>query len=123
MKFSCGGVLPKEIHNVAQLPSPLVLQVDQMVDLNDDDPQDNRLLLTMTDGVQFIYGEEIQHNKDLNVSLPAGFKVVIHKESILNGLTRLVPERLKVLGGMVEDFGAAHDKLMEEVIADRKPKS
>ncbi|KAI3856969.1 hypothetical protein MKW92_034306 [Papaver armeniacum] len=76
MRFSCGGVLPENLHtfDLAHLPGPLVLQVLRMVDMSVH-PEDRRLLLTMTDGVRYILGVETRPIKDLQVSAPAGLKV------------------------------------------------
>ncbi|KAI3948565.1 hypothetical protein MKW92_035249 [Papaver armeniacum] len=76
MRFSCGGVLPENLHtfDLAHLPGPLVLQVNEMVDMSVH-PEDRRLLLTMTDGVRYILGVETRPIKDLQVSAPAGLKV------------------------------------------------
>ncbi|RZC75358.1 hypothetical protein C5167_050847 [Papaver somniferum] len=121
MKFSCGGVLPENIHtfDLSHLPGPLVLQVNEVVDISGH-PEDRRLLLTMTDGARYILGVETRPIKDLQVSAPAGFKVLIHKGSAFDGFLQLVLEGLELLGGMVEDLRAECKKSVEEVIKSPK---
>ncbi|KAI3913306.1 hypothetical protein MKW92_029428 [Papaver armeniacum] len=129
--LSYGSVLPEDVYNLdeAVIDGSLVLQVNKIENLycrTQDRFQDtpagkNRcLLLTMTDGVRFIDGVEIKPIRDLQVSAPAGLKVVIHNPEVLSGLLMLVPEGFEVLGGMVENLETARRKSAEEVIEPPK---
>ncbi|RZC62359.1 hypothetical protein C5167_024123 [Papaver somniferum] len=77
----------------------------------------------MTDDVQYTLRVEIIPIEDLQVSSPAGFKIVILKGKFVDGLLQLVPEGLEVLGAMVEDLGDAHPKSVEEVFESPKSES
>ncbi|KAI3887062.1 hypothetical protein MKX03_023026 [Papaver bracteatum] len=112
LNLSCaaGGVLPKNVdtlHDV-NLPGPFVLQVNEIVDVcippKDrflDLPYGLRCLkLSMTDGVQCVTCMEQRPIEDLQVASPAGLKVLIHNVNVRHGCLMLVPEGLKVLGGM-----------------------
>ncbi|KAI3875315.1 hypothetical protein MKX03_000742 [Papaver bracteatum] len=111
MNTSCGGggggVLPENIqtlHNVN--PSrPFCSSI----------PAGKRCLkLSMTDGVQRVFGFEDSPIEDLQVLSPSGLKVIVCNVHVGDGLLVLVPESLEVLGGMVEDLEAVHKKLVEE---------
>ncbi|KAI3853332.1 hypothetical protein MKX03_021886 [Papaver bracteatum] len=58
----------------------------------------------MTDGVQCVTGLEHRFIEDLQAAFPApaGLKVLIHNVNVRHGCLMLMPEGLKVLGGMVE---------------------
>ncbi|PPR85742.1 hypothetical protein GOBAR_AA34944 [Gossypium barbadense] len=73
------------------------------------------LKLSMTDGVQRVFGMEYRPIKDLQVLAPAGLKVAICNVHIRHGLIVLVPESLQILGGVVEDLEAARQRLVTEV--------
>lgn len=73
------------------------------------------LKLSMTDGVQRIYGMEYRPIKDLQVLAPAGFKIVIRNVHIKRGLLMLVPEVIEILGGVVDELEAARVRLVSEV--------
>ncbi|KAJ6294298.1 hypothetical protein OIU76_022392 [Salix suchowensis] len=123
----CGaGVLPPNVDSMhlADLPGPFVLQVDEIVNISS--PLKGRyqdanvgvkrcLKLSMTDGVQRVYGMEYRPIKDLKVLAPAGFKVAICNVHIRHGLLMLVPEALEVLGGVVEELEAARQRLADEI--------
>uniref|UniRef100_A0A6N2NLN2 RecQ-mediated genome instability protein 1 n=1 Tax=Salix viminalis TaxID=40686 RepID=A0A6N2NLN2_SALVM len=123
----CGaGVLPPNVDSMhlADLPGPFVLQVDEIVNIScplkgryqDANVGVKRCLkLSMTDGVQRVYGMEYRPIKDLKVLAPAGFKVAICNVHIRHGLLMLVPEALEVLGGVVEELEAARQRLADEI--------
>ncbi|KAF2302677.1 hypothetical protein GH714_000714 [Hevea brasiliensis] len=73
------------------------------------------LKLSMTDGLQRVFGMEYRPIKDLQVLASAGLKVVICNVHIRHGLLMLVPEALEVLGGMVDELEAARQLLVNEV--------
>ncbi|KAJ6410449.1 hypothetical protein OIU84_007238 [Salix udensis] len=115
----CGaGVLPPNVDSMhlADLPGPFVLQVDEIVNIScplkgryqDTNVGVKRCLkLSMTDGVQRVYGMEYRPIKDL--------KVAICNVHIRHGLLMLVPEALEVLGGVVEELEAARQRLADEI--------
>ncbi|MCL7051060.1 hypothetical protein MKW94_012189 [Papaver nudicaule] len=112
MKLSCIGVLPENVHTLplADFPGPFVLQVNEIANIllrSKDSSRDRCLMLTMTDGVQTIYGFEHRPIEDLHVSATAGFKVLIHNANVRGGVLMLVPENMTILGGTVEDLEAA----------------
>ncbi|KAF9668058.1 hypothetical protein SADUNF_Sadunf15G0087800 [Salix dunnii] len=123
----CGaGVLPPNVDSMhlADLPGPFVLQVDEIVNIScplkgryqDANVGVKRCLkLSMTDGVQRVYGMEYRPIKDLKVLAPAGFKVAVCNVHIRHGLLMLVPEALEVLGGLVEELEAARQRLADEI--------
>ncbi|XP_043724238.1 recQ-mediated genome instability protein 1 isoform X2 [Telopea speciosissima] len=126
MNYSGGGVLPQDVHamHLVDLGGPFVLQVDEIVNISY--PLRDRyqnvpsgikrcLKLSMTDGVQRVFGMEYRPIKDLEVLAPAGLKVAIRNANVRRGLLMLVPEVLEVLGGMVEDLDAARQRLVHEV--------
>ncbi|KAI3875313.1 hypothetical protein MKX03_000740 [Papaver bracteatum] len=104
------------------LPGPFVLQVDEIFNINvhprkrhKEVPAGKRCLkLSMTDGVQRVFGFEDSPIEDLQVLSPSGLKVIVCNVHVGDGLLVLVPESLEVLGGMVEDLEAVHKKLVEE---------
>ncbi|CAI9280581.1 unnamed protein product [Lactuca saligna] len=123
----CGaGFLPDNVHqmHLVDLPGPFVLQVDEIVNISQ--PLRERykkapsglkrcLKLSMTDGVQRIFGMEYQPIKDLDALSPAGLKVAISNVNVRHGLLMLVPEVFQVLGGLVEELDAARQRLVNEV--------
>ncbi|KAG5537231.1 hypothetical protein RHGRI_024619 [Rhododendron griersonianum] len=126
MNFSGAGILPENVHDMhlVDLPGPYVLQVDEIVNLSC--PLKGRyqiapaglkrcLKLSMTDGVQRVFGMEYRPIKDLEVLAPAGMKVAICNVNLRRGLLMLVPEVFEVLGGVVEDLEAARQRLVQEV--------
>ncbi|KAI3929631.1 hypothetical protein MKX01_025799 [Papaver californicum] len=126
MNFSGGGVLPENVHtlHLVDLPGPFVLQVDEIVNISchlrdryQNVPAGIKrcLKLSMTDGVQRVFGMEYRPINNLQVLVPAGLKVVIRSVNVRRGLLMLVPEVLEVLGGMVEDLEAARKNLVKEV--------
>ncbi|XVF49576.1 hypothetical protein PTKIN_Ptkin04bG0023500 [Pterospermum kingtungense] len=126
MNYSGGGVLPQNVHSMhlVDLKGPFVLQVDEIVNLScplkgryQEAPSGIKrcLKLSMTDGVQRVFGMEYRPIKDLLVLAPAGLKVAICNVHIRRGLLMLVPESLEVLGGVVEDLEAARQRLVNEV--------
>ncbi|XP_011023958.1 PREDICTED: recQ-mediated genome instability protein 1 isoform X1 [Populus euphratica] len=123
----CGaGVLPPNVDSMhlADLPGPFVLQVDEIVNIScplkgryqDANAGVKRCLkLSMTDGVQRVFGMEYRPIKDLKVLAPPGFKVAICNVHIRRGLLMLVPETLEILGGVVEELDAARQCLADEI--------
>ncbi|KAK3003407.1 hypothetical protein RJ639_020023 [Escallonia herrerae] len=117
------GVLPENVHDMhlVDLAGPFVLQVDEIVNIGC--PLKGRyqnalstlkrcLKLSMTDGVQGVFGMEYQPIKDLEVLARAGLKVAICNVNVRHGLLMLVPE---VFGGLVEELEAARQRLVNEV--------
>lgn len=123
----CGaGVLPEGVGcmEAAILDGPFVLQVDEIVNMSaplreryrDAHAGPKRCLkLSMTDGIQRIYGMEYRPIKDLEVLAPAGFKIIIRNVHIKRGLLMLVPEVIEILGGVVDELEAARIRLVSEV--------
>ncbi|XP_038989328.1 recQ-mediated genome instability protein 1-like [Phoenix dactylifera] len=129
----CGaGVLPENVQAMhkADLEGPFVLQVDEIINISaplreryHDAPAGFKrcLKLSMTDGVQRIFGMEYRPIRELEVLAPAGFKIIICNVHIRRGLLMLVPEVLEVLGGQVDDLDAARQRLVGEV--NKPPRS
>ncbi|KAK1433943.1 hypothetical protein QVD17_10861 [Tagetes erecta] len=126
MNYCGAGLLPNNVHqmHLVDLPGPFVLQVDEIVNISQ--PLRERykkanaglkrsLKLSMTDGVQRIFGMEYQPIKDLDALAPAGMKVAISNVNVRHGLLMLVPEVFQVLGGLVEELDAARQRLVTEV--------
>ncbi|KAF8667244.1 hypothetical protein HU200_052910 [Digitaria exilis] len=123
----CGaGVLPEGVGSMhaAVLDGPFVLPVDEIVNVSvplkgryhDAHAGPKRCLkLSMTDGIQHIYGMEYRPVKDLAVLAPAGLKVVIKNVHIRRGVLMIVPEVIEILGGVVDELEAARDRLVSEV--------
>ncbi|EFH42819.1 hypothetical protein ARALYDRAFT_919644 [Arabidopsis lyrata subsp. lyrata] len=123
----CGaGVLPRNVAsmNLIELAGPFVLQVDEIVNIgcplkgryeNANAGLKRCLKLSMTDGVQRVFGMEYRPIKDLQVLAPAGLKVVVSSVQVRHGLLMLVPEIVEVLGGMVEELEEARKRLVVEV--------
>ncbi|GMH31499.1 hypothetical protein Nepgr_033342 [Nepenthes gracilis] len=120
------GVLPENVDSMhgVDLPGPFVLQVDEIVNISCslrqrylDAPAGPKrcLKLSMTDGIQRLFGMEYRPIKDLEVLAPAGFKVVIRNVNVRRGLLMLVPEVVEVLGGCVAELEAARQRLVHEV--------
>ncbi|KAM7254036.1 hypothetical protein ACFE04_028659 [Oxalis oulophora] len=121
-----GGVLPENVHtlNRIDLKGPFVLQVDEIVNIScpiraryHDAPSGIQrcLKLSMTDGVQRVFGMEYRPINDLKVFSPAGLKVAVCNVHVRRGLLMLVPEAFEVLGGFVEELEAARERLVNEV--------
>ncbi|KAJ9163920.1 hypothetical protein P3X46_023542 [Hevea brasiliensis] len=126
MNYCGGGVLPPNVDSMhlVHLAGPFVLQVDEIVNIScplkgryQDAPSGVKrcLKLSMTDGLQRVFGMEYRPIKDLQVLASAGLKVVICNVHIWHGLLMLVPEALEVLGGMVDELEAARQLLVNEV--------
>ncbi|KAH9626060.1 hypothetical protein KSS87_001985 [Heliosperma pusillum] len=126
MNFVGVGVLPENVCglHLVDLAGPFVLQVDEVVNISS--PLRDRyknaapgvkrcLKLSMTDGVQRVFGMEYRPIKSLAALLPAGFKVVIRNVHVRRGLLMLVPEVMEVLGGSVEELEKARQRLVQEV--------
>ncbi|KAI3727071.1 hypothetical protein L1987_66880 [Smallanthus sonchifolius] len=126
MNYCGAGLLPNNVHqmHLVHLPGPFVLQVDEIVNISQ--PLRERykksnsglkrcLKLSMTDGVQRVFGMEYQPIKDLEALAPAGLKVAISNVNVRHGLLILVPEVFQVLGGLVEELDAARQRLVTEV--------
>ncbi|CAA0831762.1 RecQ-mediated genome instability protein 1 [Striga hermonthica] len=126
MNYSGAGVLPRDVHtlHLVDLKGPFVLQVDEIVNISrpirgryqSSVPGSMRCLkLSMTDGVQRVFGMEYRPINSLQVLAPAGLKVVVCNVNIRHGLLMLVPEVLEVLGGSVEEMEAARQRLVTEI--------
>ncbi|XP_020548723.1 recQ-mediated genome instability protein 1 [Sesamum indicum] len=126
MNYCGAGALPPNVHtlHLVDLKGPFVLQVDEIVNISC--PLRGRyqnaasgikrcLKLSMTDGVQRVFGMEYRPIKDLEVLAPAGLKVAICNVNVRHGLLLLVPEALEVLGGTVEELEAARQRLVNEI--------
>ncbi|KAL0415640.1 UNVERIFIED_CONTAM: RecQ-mediatedinstability protein 1 [Sesamum latifolium] len=126
MNYCGAGVLPPNVHtlHLVDLKGPFVLQVDEIVNISC--PLRGRyqnaasgikrcLKLSMTDGIQRVFGMEYRPVKDLEVLAPAGLKVAICNVNVRHGLLMLVPEVLEVLGGTVEELEAARQGLVNEI--------
>ncbi|XP_074278469.1 recQ-mediated genome instability protein 1 [Silene latifolia] len=126
MNFVGAGVLPENVCglHLVDLAGPFVLQVDEVVNIScplrdrykNAAPGIKRCLkLSMTDGVQRVFGMEYRPIKSLAALSPAGFKVVIRNVHVRRGLLMLVPEVMEVLGGSVEELEKARQRLVQEV--------
>ncbi|KAL8250310.1 hypothetical protein R6Q59_034003 [Mikania micrantha] len=126
MNYCGAGLLPNNVHqmHLVDLPGPFVLQVDEIVNISQPlrerykkaNPGLKRCLkLSMTDGIQRVFGMEYQPIKDLDALAPAGLKIAISNVNIRHGLLMLVPEVFQVLGGLVEELDAARQRLVAEV--------
>ncbi|XP_030531431.2 recQ-mediated genome instability protein 1 [Rhodamnia argentea] len=126
MNSSGAGVLPPNVHtmHLAHLPGPFVLQVDEVVNIScplrgryENAPAGLKrcLKLSMTDGVQRVFGMEYRPLQDLHALAPAGFKIALCNVHIRHGLLMLVPEAVEVLGGVVDELEAARQQLVQEV--------
>ncbi|XP_075517116.1 recQ-mediated genome instability protein 1 [Primulina tabacum] len=126
MNYCGAGVLPSNVHtlNLVDLKGPFVLQVDEIVNIScplrgryqNAGPGIKRCLkLSMTDGVQRVFGMEYRPIKDLEVMSPAGLKIVLLNVNVRHGLLMLVPEVLEVLGGSVDELAVARQRLVNEI--------
>ncbi|KAL8230512.1 hypothetical protein R6Q57_000290 [Mikania cordata] len=126
MNYCGAGLLPNNVHQMhfVDLPGLFVLQVDEIVNISQPlrerykkaNPGLKRCLkLSMTDGIQRVFGMEYQPIKDLDALAPTGLKVAISNVNIRHGLLMLVPEVFQVLGGLVEELDAARQRLVAEV--------
>ncbi|KAJ0527881.1 putative recQ-mediated genome instability protein [Helianthus annuus] len=126
MNYCGAGSLPNNVHqmHLVDLPGPFVLQVDEIVNISQHLRERYKkanaglkrcLKLSMTDGVQRVFGMEYQPIKDLDVLAPAGLKVAISNVTVRHGLIMLVPEVFQVLGGIVEELDAARQRVVTEV--------
>ncbi|KAL3629753.1 recQ-mediated genome instability protein 1 [Castilleja foliolosa] len=126
MNYCGAGILPKGVHtlNLVDLKGPFVLQVDEIVNIScplrlryhNAGPGKGRCLkLSMTDGVQRVFGMEYRPINDLRPLSPAGLKIAVCNVQIRHGLLMLVPEVVQVLGGSVEELEAARQRLVNEI--------
>ncbi|ESQ31549.1 hypothetical protein EUTSA_v10003815mg [Eutrema salsugineum] len=126
MNLCGGGVLPRNVAsmNLVELAGPFALQVDEIVNIgcplkgryeNANAGLKRCLKLSMTDGVQRVFGMEYRPIKDLQVLAPAGLKIVVSSVQVRHGLLMLVPEIIEVIGGMVEELEEARKRLVVEV--------
>ncbi|XP_066345674.1 LOW QUALITY PROTEIN: recQ-mediated genome instability protein 1-like [Miscanthus floridulus] len=132
---SCGaGVLPEGVGGMHAefLDGPFVLQVDEVVNISAPLKERYReapagpkrcLKLSITDGVQRIFGMEYRPIKALAVLAPAGLKIIIRNVHTRRGLLMLVPEAVDILGGVVDELEAARDRLVSEVNKPPRGKS
>ncbi|XP_078435167.1 recQ-mediated instability protein (DUF1767) [Wolffia australiana] len=126
MNFSGGGGLPGnvgEMHGIV-LEGPFVLQVDEIVNIsaplreryNETHAGLKRCLkLSLTDGVQRVYGMEYRPVSQIKVLASSGLKIALRNVHIRHGLLMLVPEAVEVLGGMAEELEAARGRFMHEI--------
>ncbi|KAF7834017.1 recQ-mediated genome instability protein 1-like [Senna tora] len=126
MNYCGSGILPANVDSMhlVDLPGPYVLQVDEIINMScplrsryqQAPPGHKRCLkLSMTDGIQRVYGMEYRPIHCLEVCAPAGLKVAICNVHVCHGLLMLVPETIEILGGLVEQLDAAHKRLVEEL--------
>ncbi|KAI3898397.1 hypothetical protein MKX03_007911 [Papaver bracteatum] len=129
MKLSCGGgegKLPKDIgkRDGIVIREALVLQVNEVIDIGYYPlhrfvgiPPGRMLRLSMTDGVQCVFGitDRLRPIEDLQVFASAGFKVLIDNVKVYGGRLKLEPGHLKVLGGMVPHLEAERQKSVESL--------
>ncbi|XP_057422077.1 recQ-mediated genome instability protein 1 isoform X2 [Lotus japonicus] len=128
MNFCGGGVLPANVDSMHLdvLPGPYVLQVDEILNMScplrgryqKANPGVKRCLkLSMTDGVQRVFGMEYRPIQALDVCAPSGLKVSISNVKVRRGLLMLDPEtvQIKILGGLVEQLDAARQRLVKEL--------
>ncbi|KAG5570013.1 hypothetical protein H5410_059779 [Solanum commersonii] len=126
MNFCGARMLPRDVHklHLVDLKGPFVLQVDEIVNISC--PLRDRyqkaaagikrcLKLSMTDGIQRVFGMEYRPIKDLDVLAPSGLKVAICNVHVRHGILMLVPEVIEVLGGMVEELEEARKRLVNEI--------
>ncbi|KAE9601376.1 putative RecQ mediated genome instability protein [Lupinus albus] len=134
MNFCGSGILPPTVDSMhlALLPGPYVLQVDEIVNItcplrgryNQAPPGAKRCLkLSMTDGIQRVFGMEYRPIQALEGCAPAGLKVVISNVHVRHGLLMLVPETIEILGGLVEQLDAARKRLVDELNKPPRGKS
>ncbi|BBN10262.1 RecQ-mediated genome instability protein 1 [Marchantia polymorpha subsp. ruderalis] len=126
MNMAGAAVLPASMHSLhaTELPGPFVLQVDEITDISNsarDRYQEKAagpgrtLKLSMTDGVQRVYGMEYRPIKALQVFSPAGLKVSLRNVCVRRGLLLLVPEILEIMGGVVERLETARLRAVETI--------
>lgn len=126
LNFCGSGVLPSNVTSMHldTLPGPYVLQVDEIVNLccplrgryQQAPPSKKRCLkLSMTDGIQRVFGMEYRPIEALEVCASSGLKVAISNVQVRRGMLMLVPETIEVLGGLVEQLDAARKRLVDEL--------
>ncbi|XP_027340357.1 recQ-mediated genome instability protein 1-like [Abrus precatorius] len=126
MNFCGSGVLPPNVDSMhlSVLPGPYVLQVDEIINIScplrsryeQAPPGLKRCLkLSLTDGVQRVFGMEYRPIQALEVCASSGLKVAISNVRVHRGLLMLVPETIEILGGLVEQLDAARKQLVEEL--------
>ncbi|PKA64342.1 hypothetical protein AXF42_Ash009564 [Apostasia shenzhenica] len=126
MNYSGSGILPENVHSMhdVELEGPFVLQVDEIANISsplreryhDSPPGLKRCLkLSLTDGVQRVFGLEYRPVSIMENLSPAGMKIVIRNVKVRRGLLLLLPEILVVLGGMVDSLQAACQRVVSEV--------
>ncbi|RVW52536.1 RecQ-mediated genome instability protein 1 [Vitis vinifera] len=106
MNYSGAGVLPQNVDSMhlVDLAGPFVLQVDEIVNISA--PLRGRyqnaasgikrcLKLSMTDGIQRVFGMEYRPIKDIEVLAPAGLKIAICNVNIRHGLFHVGALRTK----------------------------
>ncbi|GAU50844.1 hypothetical protein TSUD_76120 [Trifolium subterraneum] len=126
LNFHGSGVLPPNVESMHLdvLPGPYVLQVDEILNITcplrsryqEAPPGLKRCLkLSMTDGIQRVFGMEYRPIKALEVCAASGLKVAIMNVQVRRGLLMLVPETIEILGGLVERLDAARKRLVDEL--------
>ncbi|KAG6553193.1 hypothetical protein Mapa_005253 [Marchantia paleacea] len=126
MNMAGAAVLPPSMHalHATELPGPFVLQVDEITDISNsarDRYQEKAagpgrtLKLSMTDGVQRVFGMEYRPIRALQVFSPAGLKVSLRNVCVRRGLLLLVPEILEIMGGVVDHLETARLRAVETI--------
>ncbi|KAL2649738.1 hypothetical protein R1flu_017866 [Riccia fluitans] len=108
--------------HATELPGPFILQVDEIIDISNssrDRYQEKSagpgrvLQLSLTDGVQRVFGMEYRPIRALQVLSSVGFKVRLRNVCIRRGLLILVPEIVEIIGGVVDHLEAARLRALE----------
>ncbi|XP_054803360.1 recQ-mediated genome instability protein 1-like [Prosopis cineraria] len=126
MNYCGSGVLPANVDSMhlVDLPGPYVLQVDEIINIScplrgryqQATPGHKRCLkLSMTDGIQRVFGMEYRPVHALEVCALAGLKVAICNVHVRHGLLMLVPETIEILGGLVKQLDEARKRLVDEL--------
>ncbi|KAG5014441.1 hypothetical protein JHK82_020126 [Glycine max] len=133
MNFCGSGILPPNVDamHLNVLPGPYVLQVDEIINMTcplrgryeKANPGIKRCLkLSMTDGIQRVFGMEYRPIEALEVCASSGLKVTISNVHVRRGLLMLVPETIEILGGLVEELDAARNRLVGELKKPPRPR-
>ncbi|KAH8964636.1 hypothetical protein BDL97_04G077600 [Sphagnum fallax] len=123
---AAGSSLPPSFHllHAIELPGPFILQVDEISDMGSPlrDRYQERvasahrcLKLSMTDGVQRVFGIEYRPIALLKCFLPAGIKICLRNVHVKRGIFLLVPEVVEILGGFVQLLEAARQRAVQEI--------
>ncbi|CAM6128297.1 unnamed protein product [Calypogeia fissa] len=126
LNVSGAASLPQAMHSIhnTELPGPFVLQVDEIINISDSlrgryeergAGPGRTLKLSMTDGVQRVFGLEYRPIGALHVFSPAGMKISLKNVCVKRGLLMLVPEVVEVLGGRVEHLESARLRAVQVI--------